>query len=56
MDGDTAQAQVTPEELVARAREMAPVLAERAAKADELRRIPDETIADFKRAGSKVRA
>src|SRR5262249_5242511 len=39
------------EELVARARALKPVLASRTAKADELRRVPDETIADFKEAG-----
>jgi 3-hydroxy-9,10-secoandrosta-1,3,5(10)-triene-9,17-dione monooxygenase len=37
--------------LVARARELQPVLAERAREGDELRRIPDATIADFKEAG-----
>jgi 3-hydroxy-9,10-secoandrosta-1,3,5(10)-triene-9,17-dione monooxygenase len=37
--------------LVRRARELAPTLAERAARADELRRVPDETIADFREAG-----
>jgi 3-hydroxy-9,10-secoandrosta-1,3,5(10)-triene-9,17-dione monooxygenase len=38
---------VTAEELIARAKKLAPVLADRAAKAGELRRIPDETIQDF---------
>ncbi len=37
--------------LVERARAMVPILAERAARADELRRIPPETIADFRNAG-----
>jgi 3-hydroxy-9,10-secoandrosta-1,3,5(10)-triene-9,17-dione monooxygenase len=37
--------------LVASARELAPVLASRLDRADELRRLPDETIADFQRAG-----
>lgn len=39
------------DELVARARELAPTLAERSKKADELRRLPDETIEDFQQAG-----
>lgn len=39
------------EELVQRARDLAPALRERHRKADELRRIPDETIADFQAAG-----
>jgi 3-hydroxy-9,10-secoandrosta-1,3,5(10)-triene-9,17-dione monooxygenase len=39
------------EEWVARAQALAPTLAERAAGAAELRRLPDETIADFKQAG-----
>ncbi len=42
---------VTAEELVERARKLAPVLKERAAKAAELRRVPEETIADFHAAG-----
>lgn len=37
--------------LLARARELVPVLAERAARAEQQRSIPTETIADFKRAG-----
>ncbi len=37
-------------ELIERARAMLPTLRERQAKGDELRRIPDETIADFKAA------
>jgi len=37
--------------LLARATELRTVLRERAAKADELRRVPDETIADFQQAG-----
>jgi len=40
-----------PQELLRRARELVPVLAERAEKGNELRRIPDETIRDFKEAG-----
>ncbi|NLY95115.1 MAG: flavin-dependent monooxygenase [Myxococcales bacterium] len=42
---------VTAEELVDRARSMIPTLRERAKHADALRRVPDETIADFKEAG-----
>src|SRR5262249_60124219 len=41
----------SPAELIARARVLIPVLAERAAKADEERRIPRETIADMQAAG-----
>jgi 3-hydroxy-9,10-secoandrosta-1,3,5(10)-triene-9,17-dione monooxygenase len=37
--------------LIRRAEELAPVLASRVAQADALRRLPDETIADFHRAG-----
>jgi 3-hydroxy-9,10-secoandrosta-1,3,5(10)-triene-9,17-dione monooxygenase len=37
--------------LLARAREMVPLLAERAAQAEQQRSIPTETIADFKQAG-----
>jgi 3-hydroxy-9,10-secoandrosta-1,3,5(10)-triene-9,17-dione monooxygenase len=38
-------------ELLARAEALIPVLRERAARAEELRRLPDETIADLHRAG-----
>jgi len=41
----------SPAELIARARALIPVLAERAAKAEEERRIPRETIADMQAAG-----
>ncbi|HEY8089477.1 MAG TPA: flavin-dependent monooxygenase [Polyangiaceae bacterium] len=41
----------TRDELVARATSFKGTLAERAARGDELRRIPDETIADFREAG-----
>ena len=47
----TQKETVTADELVRRARAMVPVLAERVAKAGELRRLPDETIADFHEAG-----
>lgn len=39
-----------PEELLARARAMKPTLRQRAAKCEELRRVPDETIAGFEAA------
>lgn len=42
---------IDPAELVRRARELAPVLAERAAEAEALRRLPDATIAAFQEAG-----
>ena len=42
---------MTPDELRARAVALQPVLAERVAEADGLRRVPDATIADFKEAG-----
>ncbi|MGJ8669702.1 MAG: flavin-dependent monooxygenase [Oceanococcus sp.] len=42
---------VTPEILIQRARDMVPVLAERATKANELRRIPDETVQEMQDAG-----
>ena len=42
---------VTAAELVARARALQPVLKERAAAADEARRLPAETIRDFQDAG-----
>ncbi len=41
----------TEKELVARARALKPTLAARTPQADELRRVPDETIADFRAAG-----
>lgn len=46
-----AQAPVTPEQLLQRARDMVPVLAQRSAAANAQRRIPDETIADMQAAG-----
>src|SRR5271154_684061 len=45
------KARPTVEELVGRARDMIPVLRERGAKADQARRISDETVADFVKAG-----
>jgi len=41
----------SPEEIIARARALIPVLAERAAKAEQDRRVPYETIADMHAAG-----
>ena len=38
-------------DFVARARELAPILAKRGAEADSLRRLPDATIEDFREAG-----
>ena len=43
--------QETHDRLVARAQALKPVLAARGPQADELRRVPDETIADFRDAG-----
>jgi len=42
---------VSPEEYLSRARDLLPVLRERAAEAEKLRRLPDETFADFQQAG-----
>lgn len=41
----------SPQEIVARARDLAPRLRERSAQADGLRRVPDETVADLVAAG-----
>jgi alkylation response protein AidB-like acyl-CoA dehydrogenase len=46
-----AEVALTPGELIARAEELMPVLAERAEKTEELRRIPDETVRDLVDAG-----
>ncbi len=43
----SAQAPISAEELLRRAQRLAPVLRERAARSEELRRVPDETIADY---------
>jgi 3-hydroxy-9,10-secoandrosta-1,3,5(10)-triene-9,17-dione monooxygenase len=52
MPGDTqTQSAATQAGLVTRALALREALASRTAKADELRRIPDETIADFREAG-----
>jgi len=50
MDGEQSP-MPTREELIQRARDLAPTLQERSKKAAELRRIPDETIEDFHRLG-----
>jgi len=42
---------VTPELLLQRARELVPALARRAARAAELRRVPEETVTEMQRAG-----
>ena len=41
----------TPDELMARARALVPILQERAQRCEDQRRVPEETIADFERAG-----
>ena len=53
MDDSTKKSSLQPsrEELIAHAADLVPVLRERAIKTEELRRIPDETIADLKDAG-----
>ena len=53
MDDSTKKSslQLSREELIANAANLVPVLRERAIKTEELRRIPDETIADIKEAG-----
>jgi 3-hydroxy-9,10-secoandrosta-1,3,5(10)-triene-9,17-dione monooxygenase len=42
---------MTPEEFLGRVRALLPALRERAARAEQLRRLPDETFADFQEAG-----
>ena len=42
---------MTPEDYLGRVRALLPVLRERAADAERLRRLPDETFADFQKAG-----
>jgi 3-hydroxy-9,10-secoandrosta-1,3,5(10)-triene-9,17-dione monooxygenase len=42
---------MTPEDYLGRVRALRPVLRERAADAEQLRRLPDETFADFQEAG-----
>ncbi len=50
-DAGGATEQVTETELISRARALGPSLAERRAKAHDLRRLPDETVADLVSAG-----
>ena len=45
--GDKAQAELSREELMALARDLVPVLQERALLAEELRQCPPETVQDF---------
>lgn len=42
---------MTPDEFLGRVRKLLPVVRERALRAEQLRRMPDETIADFQEAG-----
>jgi 3-hydroxy-9,10-secoandrosta-1,3,5(10)-triene-9,17-dione monooxygenase len=42
---------MTPDEFLGRTRELLPAIRERAGSAEELRRLPDETFADFQEAG-----
>lgn len=53
MDGSSDVTMTIPdaEEILRRARELVPVLKERAAETEQLRRLPAETIADFQKAG-----
>ena len=51
LDGAASDLSATREEVLLRARALAPTLAARSEKAEQLRRCPDETIADFTAAG-----
>jgi alkylation response protein AidB-like acyl-CoA dehydrogenase len=51
VQSETSAPEATRDELVARARALVPVLRERAPYCEELRRIPDETVAALKAAG-----
>jgi 3-hydroxy-9,10-secoandrosta-1,3,5(10)-triene-9,17-dione monooxygenase len=42
---------MSPEEYLGRVRSLLPALRERAPRAEQLRRLPDETFADFQQAG-----
>jgi len=42
---------MTPDEFLGRVRDLVPVIRERTARAEQLRRLPDETLADFQAAG-----
>src|SRR5690242_11877277 len=45
------EAAMTPDEFLGRVRDLAPAIRERTARAEQLRRLPDETLADFQAAG-----
>ena len=49
--GDPSTERASRETFLARARDLAPVLRERAARCEALRRVPDETVEDFIRSG-----
>src|SRR3981189_366803 len=42
---------MSPDEFLGRVRDLLPAIHERAARAEQLRRLPDETFADFQEAG-----
>ena len=48
-------ARAAPDELLARARELVPALKERAQRCEDMRRCPEDTIADFLRTGLDAR-
>src|ERR1051326_8314660 len=45
------EAAMTPDEFLGRVRDLVPAIRERTARAEQLRRLPDETLADFQAAG-----
>jgi 3-hydroxy-9,10-secoandrosta-1,3,5(10)-triene-9,17-dione monooxygenase len=51
MRPDSTATAVTHDEMVARARELAPIFFERAVETEKLRRMPDANVADLKKAG-----
>src|SRR5947209_16042184 len=46
-----AEAAMTPDDFLGRVRDLVPAIRERTARAEQLRRLPDETLADFQEAG-----
>ena len=46
---------MTPDEFLGRVRDLLPAIRERAARAEALRQLPDETFADFQEAASSAR-
>src|SRR2546423_15468318 len=42
---------MTPDDFLGRVRDLVPAIRERTARAEQLRRLPDETLADFQEAG-----